>query len=111
MTEITKIAATRRTDSGDTSQRSSGPKTADALIYTGGGTITGIEIIDDGAEACAIALHDSVDNSGTEIVSAVSGGDGAMAGLVDIDVRFNTGLYADITTAGTVSYIVFYVPD
>ena len=110
MTEILKMGASRRNESGRENV-SSGQKSADALIHTGGGIVSSGGGIDDAANACAFALHDSLDNSGPIIAEFQTDGDGKLKGWGEIDGRFNTGLYVDITTSGTVTYEVLYRAD
>jgi len=110
MTEILKIGASRRNDAGR-DNKSSGQLSADALIHTGSGIVSSGGAIDDGADACAFALHDSVDNSGPIIAEFQTDGDGKLKGWGEIDGRYYTGLYVDITTSGAVTFEVLYRAD
>ena len=87
--------------------------TADAKVTTGRGFITGIIVMTDGTNNVTVEIYDNVTAGGEKIIptwiiptsatnrsSALSfGGDGE---------PFDTGIYVDITTSGTVSYMVYY---
>jgi hypothetical protein len=93
MADIKVLSSVRRSEREWRTYRSTGPLSADTLIYTGPGIIGAVAIIDDGANAATVSLHDSVDNSGKEIARWVSGADGVPTGWEDMEVEYETGLY------------------
>ncbi len=91
----------------------SADKTADALIMTGSGNLYSLWLTLDGANDVTILAHDSVDNSGANLFPSItiSAGDLLHNTIVipfDPPISYTTGLYIDITTAGTVTYKAYY---
>lgn len=86
----------------------SGLKTSDALIRTGSGYLSGILIITNGSNDASVVVYDNTSASGTKLfqgtVSAASNFGGA---TWEIPIRFQTGLYIDVTGTGA-SYITYY---
>lgn len=96
---------------GQEFSRASGNKTADALIKTGQGYLHGICAVPDGTNAITISLYDNTTNSGklilpTFVVAATPTG-GLWCAGISPPVVFSTGLYVDITCAGTANYEVY----
>jgi hypothetical protein len=91
---------------------SSGAKTADALIASGDNALRGFIIQTDGTNDVTITIYDGLTATGNELTPTaftVTGSDN-YGGVVDLHVRSRIGIYADITTAGTCSYVVYYNP-
>jgi hypothetical protein len=88
----------------------SGQKTADALIATGPGNFDGIVVVTDGTNPVTVTIYDSTAASGKQLIPTsvitTSAVDRIRAIGYTTPVRFNTGLYVDITCAGTVKYTV-----
>ena len=90
---------------------SSGLKTADGVIRVDKTIVTGVYINTDGANDATVVLYDNASAaSGTEIFSQkVTGADDSIPfNLPDDGVYCKNGVYADITTAGTMSFIVYF---
>lgn len=90
---------------------SSGNKTADALIETGQGTLHGLCVVPDGTNAITVSIYDNTAGSGkllvpTFIVAATPTG-GLWCMGISPPAIFNSGLYVDITCAGTANYEVY----
>lgn len=87
-------------------------KTADALIHTGQGYFYGIVVATDGSDAVTVETYDNTAGSGTELhpdtICTTSASDRLCALSFDPPVPYNTGLYIDITTSGSASYVVYY---
>ena len=85
-------------------------KTADALIYTGGCVFTSFSITPDGTNPVTVTFYDNTSGSGTKILNTMTfaGDEGPIAFPFKIQKRCFNGIYADITTAGTVEYAVFW---
>jgi len=85
-------------------------KTADALIYTGECVFTGFLIQPDGTNDVTITFYDNTAASGAKIFCTLTfaGDKGPQALPIHLQRRCFTGIYADITTAGTVEYTVFW---
>lgn len=93
--------------------QSSVVKTADALIITGSGFFYGVMCQTDGTNSVTFAVHDSVDNSGEQLMPSVicttSSSNRMCAFGVSPAVGFTTGLYIDITSSdGTPDFTVYY---
>jgi hypothetical protein len=92
--------------------QSSGAQTADAQIITGAGILRGFAIQTDGTNDVTITIYDGVGATGTELIPTaftVAAADN-YGGVVNLCILARDGIYADITTAGTCSYVVYYNP-
>lgn len=91
-------------------------KTDDASIMVGAGQVSGMFIVTDGANAVTVTLYDS---AGAYVSSRKLTPDFVIAATatpytLDFkkdECRFTKGLYVDVTTAGTVSYVVYAIKD
>ena len=86
----------------------SAEKTADALIKTGSGTYGGMIVITDATNACTVKVYDNTAASGRVL------DDGTCVGatvtckyLFPWPISFDNGVYADMTTSGTCTFIIF----
>jgi len=88
-------------------------KTADASIKTGSGSYGGMIVITDGTNACTVKVYDNTTNSGRVLDDGVcsgyivSGQANTCKYLYPWPVSYSTGVYADMTTSGTCTYIIF----
>jgi hypothetical protein len=84
----------------------SGLKDADALIYTGQGTLCSITITTDGTNQCAVLFYDGLTATGTALTTnltcpGASTGSGPNTCIFGgMNLGYITGLYADMTKAG-----------
>jgi len=89
-------------------------KTADALIDTGKGLITGIMVITDGSNSATIAIYDNTSGSGTKLIPdwivTTSSSNRAATLTFKPGESYANGLYVDVTCSGDVSYMVYYDP-
>jgi len=87
-------------------------KTADAAIDTGGGFFYGIEVMTDGTNAVTIDVYDNTAASGTKLIPTwvvtTSATDRRQTFNRFPSVPYSTGIYVDITTSGTVKYMLYY---
>lgn len=85
-------------------------KTADAAILSGAGYFKGFVIVPDGSNDVTITFYDNTAGSGSKLLPTMTfAGDGGAHGFTLPAFAYaKTGIYADITTAGTVEYTVFY---
>lgn len=89
--------------------QSSGEKTADATILSGAGYFKQIVIMPDGSNDVTVSIYDNTASSGTEILPTLTfAGDGGPQASPPVWVNVNTGIRVDVTTAGTVAYVVLY---
>jgi hypothetical protein len=92
------------------SSRSSGLKSADALIFTGRNRINAVTILSDGTNACNVIIYDATSATGT-VVAKVSIGALSLKTTEHIvfenPVVCEDGIYADVTGTGA-NYIVYY---
>ena len=90
----------------------SGELSADALVFTGEGYFYGIMVATDGTNNCTISIYDNTSASGTELiptwVAVTNSANRAQYFSLPTPVRFGTGIYVDITCAGTAGYTVYY---
>lgn len=89
----------------------SGNKQADAKIWAGDGSFYGIAVVADGTNAITVSIYDNTSATGTLIVPTFIVPATATSGYsfsVSPAVRFNNGIYVDITCSGTANYIVYY---
>lgn len=85
----------------------SGPLTEDALIYRGATTLVDVIITADGTNACSVVIRDGINNDATAISGAFTVAAGEiLGGVVGLSWPVSVGLYADLTTAGTCTYVV-----
>lgn len=88
---------------------SSGEKTADATVLTGGGYFKQIVVMPDGTNDVTVSVYDNTASSGTKLLPTLTfAGNGGPQASPPIWVRVDTGIRVDITTAGTVAYTVMY---
>jgi hypothetical protein len=90
----------------------SGSKAADTLIQVGSGNFYGIAIATDATNAVTVSIYDNTTNSGKLIVptfiATTGASDRTKSFFVYPAVRYETGIYVDITCAGTVGFEVYY---
>ena len=84
--------------------------TADNLVYTGLGRLRGIFVITDGSNSVTIDAYDNTSAAGTKMIPSwtITGSDNYASVSFGNGEGFGKGLYIDITTSGTVSYMVYY---
>jgi hypothetical protein len=87
--------------------------TGDKLVVTGRGVITGLMIITDATNTVTVDVYDNITNAGTKIIPQWPVTTSATNRAVtltfgDKGEPFQKGLYIDITTSGTVSYVVYW---
>ena len=88
---------------------SSGEKTADATILTGVGYFHQILIMPDGTNDVTVSIYDNTASSGTKLFPTMTfSGTGGAQASAPVWIPVNTGIRVDITTAGTVAYVVLY---
>ena len=91
--------------------KSSGEKTADALIVTGKGILAGVQLISDLTNDVTLIVYDNTAASGTKLYERVLDvsveGFGKLEELPGAGVRADNGIYADVTGTGA-SYILYY---
>jgi len=89
----------------------SSPQTADATITSGKAFFSGFLIQPDGTNDVAVVFYDNTSAAGTKILPDLTfAGDGGTKMIsLDNPIECNTGIYIDVTTAGTVGYTVFFV--
>lgn len=91
---------------------SSGTLSAAASVFQGEGNFHGIAIATDGTNAVTVSIYDNTTNSGRLLVptfiASTSAADRTRSFVMSPPVRFNTGLYVDITCSGTVGYVVYF---
>lgn len=87
-------------------------QTADATILTGGGYFHGIAVVTDGTNSVTVNVYDNTAGSGTKLIPdwvvTSSSANRAQTYSVYPPIRVTTGIYVDITTAGSVKYMVYY---
>lgn len=93
--------------------KGSGQQTADALIFTGPGVFHGIIVSTDSANAVTVNVYDGVTAAGTRLIpeSVVTTSSTDRIQAIKPPggpVLFYTGLYVDITCAGTAKYVVYF---
>ena len=89
---------------------SSGNKTADALILTGKGVLKDIVLNTDGTNNAAIIIYDGTSATGTTIFTGTCLAANITC-VVSLNRRVSIGIYADITTAGSLAYTIGYRKD
>jgi len=92
-----------------TSSKTAGRKTADALIGTGIGLISGILIETDKTNDVTVILYDNTAASGTIVFKALCPGtQDTRLFSFNFPIRTTTGIYADVTGTGA-AYTVYTV--
>jgi hypothetical protein len=87
---------------------SSGVLNADTLIATGRNRVNAITVLTDGTNAATVELYDNTAASGTKrVVGKCVGANLINHILFDNPVRFENGIYADVTGTGA-TFIVFF---
>lgn len=91
------------------SSRSSGLKTADAVIQTGRNRINAVTLITDGTNAASVIVYDNPSAASGLVLAKVtaSGAQNTMHVIFENPVAAEDGLYADVTGTGA-GYIVYY---
>lgn len=89
---------------------SSGNKTADALILTGKGVLKDLIINTDGTNNAAIIIYDNTSAAGTVVFTGTCLGPNITC-IVSLNRKISTGIYADITTTGSLTYTIGYRKD
>ena len=90
---------------------SSGILTADGLVRTNKTIVTSVQISTGGTNDVTVILYDNAASAaGTEIFSAVVTGsdDTIIFNMPDGGVYCKNGVWADITSAGGIGFIVFF---
>ena len=92
--------------------RPSAVYTADqASIVTGGGYFYGLIVMTDGTNAVTVKIYDNTATTGTRILPdwLVTTGSSDRYQRLDFNppLSFNSGVSIDVTTSGTVSYMIF----
>lgn len=90
----------------------SAAQTGDALIITGRVEFHGITITGDGTNVITVDVHDGTTTGGEKIAPTLNFAQSAASKTqtygVSPPVACSTGIYVNVTTAGTVSYVVYY---
>lgn len=87
--------------------------TSSGIAYTGESLLTGMLLGMDKVNDPEITVYDGLDNTGEELIptndydASALGLNGAMFGFAD---KCKTGIYVEITCAGTVEVIIKYQP-
>lgn len=91
------------------SSRSSGLKTADAVIATGRNRINAVTLITDGTNAANVIVYDNASAASGVVLAKVSasGAQNTMHVIFENPVVAEDGVYADVTGTGA-GYIVYY---
>jgi len=90
--------------------------TGDALVVNGGGIFLGIVVATDGTNSVTIDIYDNIESGGGRLIipwvvtTSASNRSQALGFSKEDDVTFKSGIYVDVTTSGTVSYQVIYLP-
>jgi hypothetical protein len=87
--------------------------TADTAITTGRGYLKSIIVNTDGTNSVTIAAYDNTAASGDKlfsniIVTTAASNRATIISFSPEEITFNTGIYIDITTSGTVTYDVYW---
>ena len=87
-------------------------KTADALIKTGVSYFYGLVVATDGTNSVTFKVYDNTSAAGTKVIPdwivTTSSSNRMSAISFDPPLPCSTGIYVDITTSGSVSYIAYY---
>jgi hypothetical protein len=87
--------------------------TSSGSIVTGPGILDGIMLNTDGTNSVTVNIYDNTAASGTNLIPedtvvTTSAANRATAISFVPPLRFNTGVYVEVTTSGTVGFIVYY---
>ena len=93
----------------------SGEKTDDAKITTGYGYFRGIMLITDGSNSVTVDIYDNTSATGRKLIPTwtvtTSSTNRAQALAFDKEeLYYYSGIYVDVTTSGTVTYMIYYDP-
>ena len=85
-------------------------KTADALIATGWAEMHGLVISTDGLNSVTMDIHNGTTAAGDKIAPTITFPATPVTQAISFNppVACSTGIYINITTAGTLSYTVYY---
>jgi hypothetical protein len=85
-------------------------KTADALIATGWTEMHGIIVSTDGTNAVTMDIYNGTSSAGAKIAPTITFPATPVTQAVSFNppVSCSSGIYINITTAGTLSYTVYY---
>lgn len=91
------------------SSRSSGLKTADAVVATGRNRINAITLITDGTNAANVVVYDNSSGASGLVLGKVSaaGTQNTVHVIFENPVVAENGIYADVTGTGA-AYIVYF---
>jgi hypothetical protein len=93
------------------SSRSSGIKSADAVIATGRNRVNAITLLSDGTNACSVVVYDNASAASGTAVGKVSIGAASLKKTEHVvfenPVLCEDGIYADVTGTGA-EYIVYF---
>lgn len=88
---------------------SSDEQTADATILSGSGYFKQIIVMPDGTNDVTVSVYDNTASSGKELLPTLTfAGDGGPQASPPVWIAVDTGIRVDITTVGTVAYVVLY---
>jgi len=101
------------TFAGDDKYSTSGEQTATASVLSRPGYFIGIMVATDATNAVTVSIFDNATAAtGTELIPTTvittSATDRAQIVLLPFGVKFENGIYVEITTNGTVGYVVYY---
>jgi hypothetical protein len=87
--------------------------TASASVVTGPGLLDGIILNTDGTNPVTLNIYDNTAASGTQLIpddTVITTSSTARLSKISFSppLRFNTGVYVEVTTSGAVGYIVYY---
>lgn len=88
-------------------------QTGDAAVVTSAGYICGILIATDGTNSVTVDMYDNASAaSGTNIIPTIVVTTSASnrSTAIKVDRAISNGVYVDVTTSGTLSYVVYYKP-
>jgi hypothetical protein len=84
-------------------------KTADAIITANpGGQYAGMVVLTDGTNNCTVKVYDSATGADGKVVDDGICSTYTCKYLFPWPTPYSNGLYVDITTAGTCTYIIYY---
>ena len=84
-------------------------QTGSALVSNHAGLLFGISVTTDGTNACTIDIYDSMAGSGTKVMTTWTAPATPVSQAYSFNppIKLNTGLYVNVTTSGTMSYVVY----
>jgi hypothetical protein len=92
-------------------------QTASAAVRTSAGIFHGILFVTDGTNAVTVNVYDNASAaSGTKLIPTdtiiTTSATNRLTGIsIDPPVRYDKGIYVEITCSGTVAYMVYYKDD